>query len=195
MSEGSFQVGDLVSLHPSSSSYSIWKHVFPATVDKVDDGLVYIPLRNSPSYLVFISAELELAAHPHIVSEPRLKDTNPKAAFGKAKSPVGLFPPVALIHAAESFRAGAAEYGPANWRKDPVSASTYRDALERHFLAWCDGEDIDRKSGIPHLGHIIANAAILLDAESCGMLVDDRPPPGHAADLIAKYTKDIKDAS
>ena len=85
------------------------------------------------------------------------------------------------------FDEGARKYGAFNWRHGKVSASTYISALERHLLAWIDGEDIDPNSGKPHLAHMLASIAILVDAFEAGNLIDDRPPPGTAATILEKW--------
>lgn len=69
---------------------------------------------------------------------------------------------------------GADKYGVRNWRKDPIRASTYIAAIQRHLDAWAAGEDLDRDSGLPHLSHIRACCAVALDAGMHGTLVDDR---------------------
>jgi hypothetical protein len=69
---------------------------------------------------------------------------------------------------------GAEKYGPWNWRETGVCASTYVNAILRHLNAWRDGESLDPESGITHLAHIACSANILMDAEVCGKLQDDR---------------------
>ena len=110
---------------------------------------------------------------------------NPKDALGTAKVPLSLVPPVAIIHAAEAFRDGLEKHGgPYNWRENKVKASDCVDAAMRHILSWFDGEELAQDSGVHHLGNAIARLAIILDAYEVGALVDDRPPPGRAADLL-----------
>ncbi|QOC54155.1 dATP/dGTP diphosphohydrolase domain-containing protein [Caulobacter vibrioides] len=115
-------------------------------------------------------------------------DANPKTRFGMAKPPLALIPAPALVHMAEAFKDGATKYGPANWRKDPVSTSTYVNAAMRHILAWFDGEQVDPVSKVHHLGHAAGCLAILMDAQACGTLLDDRPPPAPTGDLIRELT-------
>lgn len=69
---------------------------------------------------------------------------------------------------------GADKYGARNWRKDEILASTYEGAMMRHLFAWINGEDLDPDSGEPHLSHLRACAAVVMDADSFGKLVDDR---------------------
>lgn len=102
---------------------------------------------------------------------------DPKGEAGDKKAPLGLLPPVAMEQAAWVHKLGADKYGPWNWRKTKVKASTYISAIMRHLsLGWVQGEDNDPESGKSHLAHIIAGCNILLDAQHHGCLEDDRPP-------------------
>lgn len=73
--------------------------------------------------------------------------------------------PVSLIRAVTAVREfGTAKYkDPDNWRK--VEAQRYRDALYRHWLAYLDGEETDKESGLPHLWHLACNTAFLIEME------------------------------
>lgn len=122
---------------------------------------------------------------------PMPRDTNPKTVYGKAKPSISLIPASALIHCADAFRDGAGKYGPANWRDDPVSVTTYIDAAYRHLMDWFDGEEVADDSQVLHLGHAMACIAILIDAKEQGTLVDDRPKPGKAAEIIKRLTRSI----
>ena len=74
--------------------------------------------------------------------------------------------PVSVIHAIAKVR----EYGckkyhdPDNWKL--VEPHRYRDAAYRHWLAYLDGEDSDKESGLPHLWHLATNIAFLIDMEN-----------------------------
>ncbi len=99
---------------------------------------------------------------------------DPKGESGSKKTPLQLLPPYALAQIALAHKEGAEKYGPWNWRETGVCATTYIGAIMRHLAAWQDGEDIDPDSGLSHLAKIGACCNILLDAEHCGKLVDDR---------------------
>ena len=120
-----------------------------------------------------------------------LPDDNPKTRFGVAKPSVTLIPGPALIHCALAFRDGATKYGPANWRVDPVTASTYTDAAFRHLLDYWDGEDRASDSGVLHLAHAMACLAILIDAQEQGTLKDDRPTKGSTPRVIEENTRPL----
>ena len=112
---------------------------------------------------------------------------NPKTGEGAKKVPLHLVPPSATHYLAEAFKDGAAKYGPYNWRASGVPASTYYAAAKRHLDAWWDGQDISEDAKVHHLAHAMACMAIVLDAESVGMLKDDRPANGAAAALQKNY--------
>lgn len=99
---------------------------------------------------------------------------DPKGEAGSKKAPMWLLPPVALEQTAWVSKFGAERYGPFNWRKTGVCATTYVSAIMRHLNAWRDGEDRDPESGISHIAHIATSCNILMDAEACGTLQDDR---------------------
>ena len=99
---------------------------------------------------------------------------DPKGEVGKTKCPLSLVPPVAMEQQAWVHLLGADKYGPWNWRVNQVCMTTYVSAILRHLNAFRDGETIDPESGRSHLAHIMASCAIMLDAEKCGTLVDDR---------------------
>jgi hypothetical protein len=104
------------------------------------------------------------------------KPTNPKDAMGSAKAPLGLVPDTIVVEVAMAYMEGALKYGRYNWRISGVRASIYNDALDRHRMKWWNGQDADPVTKVKHLANMIACCGILLDAELCGMLKDDRPP-------------------
>lgn len=119
---------------------------------------------------------------------PPYPDGNPKTAVGAMKLPLDLVPPVAVQHLAAAFKDGATKYGPFNWRDQQVSSSVYYAAALRHLFAWLDGQDNAEDSGVHHLAHVMACCAIVLDAQSVGMLNDNRPTAGKAADMQKEFT-------
>lgn len=115
-------------------------------------------------------------------------EPNPKDLIGLTKPPLRLVPPAAMICMSKVMALGADKYGPYNWREHPVRRTVYIEAAMRHLLQALDGEDVDPESGQTHEAHAAACMAIILDAEACGNLIDDRPLPGPAADLIRQFT-------
>lgn len=117
------------------------------------------------------------------------KAENPKDQAARGKVKLSRLPSAGLIHTALAIEDGAAKYGAFNWRETPIEALTYVDAIVRHLSKWTDGEDFEADSGIHHFGHAAATLMILMDAMECGTLTDNRPPPGKAADLLARYSR------
>ena len=99
---------------------------------------------------------------------------DPKGAAGALKAPLGLIPPYAMEQTAWVHHLGSRKYGEFNWRDTGVCASTYVNAIMRHLNAWRDGEDLDPESKISHLAHIACSCNIMMDADYCGKLQDDR---------------------
>ena len=101
-------------------------------------------------------------------------DGNPKTAFGIKKPPTWFIPPYAMYPWALAQLHGALKYGHLNWRKDPISASTYLNAAQRHLDLYKEREQCAGDSHVHHLAHVMACCAIVIDAEKYGTLIDDR---------------------
>lgn len=121
------------------------------------------------------------------IFQPNDTSENPNDRIGETKPPLHLIPPAAEILEAVVMRLGAKKYGPFNWRTANVRATIYISAAKRHMAQWLDGQDDDPESGVSHLAHARACLGILLDAQATGHLVDDRPEPGAAPQLIARH--------
>ena len=123
---------------------------------------------------------------------PSSGGVNPKDLVGNKKVSVTKLPAVGILHGAHAMMNGAAKYGPYNWRTRSVISSIYVDAIMRHLMAWFDqSEEVASDSGVHHLGHVIASASILLDAQATGNLVDDRPIKGKGADVLQRLNHTI----
>ena len=125
---------------------------------------------------------------PPIVRGDPFAGENPKDRISAGKPALHLIPPAAEIAEAVVMALGAKKYGPYNWRSASVRGTVYISAARRHLAQWMDGQDDDPESGVSHLAHARACLGILLDAIATGHLVDDRPPPGAASELIAAHT-------
>ena len=119
---------------------------------------------------------------------------NPKDAAAATRAPLHLLPSAGAIAGSLACRDGAKKYGPYNWRDKPISLMEYIGAMERHIARMKDGEDFDDKSGVSHLGHIIATASILVDADAVDTLIDDRPEvQGCATDMLNGIEETLKE--
>jgi hypothetical protein len=100
-----------------------------------------------------------------------------------------LVPPVAIIEIAQAFRDGAEKYNAYNWREKAVPTMTYLNAAMRHIYAYLDGEERSADADVLHLAHAAACLCILMDADSCGVLIDDRPNKGQASRVLDEETE------
>jgi len=112
------------------------------------------------------------------------KHENPKDTIGFSKLPLDLNPDSAIAYMSLAFAEGALKYGKFNWRVAGVRASIYIAAYRRHEQKFVNGEWADPKTRVPHLASMMACCAIMLDAHTCGKLIDDRPPRAPVNDLI-----------
>lgn len=62
-----------------------------------------------------------------------------------------------LIPLVRSLEFGARKYDPENWKKG-LNKKELLESIQRHLAAMFDGEEIDKESGISHIGHIQCNA-------------------------------------
>lgn len=79
-----------------------------------------------------------------------------------AKLRPSLLPVEATVEGAKAMEFGAAKYGAGQWRTANLTEEDFLNALERHLIAYKQGEANADDSGVSHLGHIIANCGILL---------------------------------
>jgi len=103
------------------------------------------------------------------------KPTNPKDTLGIKKAPLHCLPCDVLMELGLAMAEGAIKYGAHNYRDAGVRASVYYDALQRHIMAWWEGEDIDPDSGVSHLIKAMACLVVLRDSMNMENWVDDRP--------------------
>lgn len=70
---------------------------------------------------------------------------------------------------------GASKYGARNWENGMSYSQTF-DSMQRHAIAWFNGEDIDKESGLSHMAHASWNALVILAFTLRGRAdLDDRP--------------------
>lgn len=102
----------------------------------------------------------------HVYTTGAIKDNRSKAR-------VDLLPSAPLLAIAEVLSYGARKYKPHNFRHGLPWGDTYA-SMQRHLLAWNDGEDIDPESGLPHLAHAACQIIFLLEYAAKGTGTDDR---------------------
>ena len=117
------------------------------------------------------SAFVELAPEP---SQNKPVDANLKTLAAMGKPGISNVPVVAFFALGQAMTDGANKYGRFNWRETGSTVSVFVDAMARHLLGYYIGEDHAKDSRVHHLAHLMAGAAILLDAELHGVLNDDR---------------------
>lgn len=121
-----------------------------------------------------VAMAMEAIALRELLNPPPSGSSNPKDQIGIKKVPLHLLYPAALLIEAKALHNGAVRYTAFNWRSQSIAASIYVSAAERHLLALWDGENFAEDSQVEHIGHSRACAAILLDAQTIGNIVDDR---------------------
>ena len=91
---------------------------------------------------------------------------------GKVK--VELIPPRWILALAEVLTKGAEKYEERNWEKGMEWSKCY-SAAQRHLLAFWDGEDLDKETGLPHVAHAAWNCLALLTYSEEHQEDDNRP--------------------
>lgn len=186
-----YKVGDWVVV--SEDAAKLWasrvgKRGLVVDIYPAQDYSYRVQWADTSQWYSFNEEEIELA--PVFQGAPQIyPDNNPKTLVGAAKVPLHLVPPSAKFYLAQALKNGADKYGSYNWRDAAISVSTYKAAMERHMDAFWDGEDLAEDSGVHHVAHAMACAALILDALSIDKLVDDRPTAGASSRLQQEYVK------
>lgn len=95
-----------------------------------------------------------------------------------------LFPHEALYGGAAALTYGAAKYAEWNWAKG-MNRTRLAGALLRHLFLWLSRQTYDEDSGLPHLWHVMACAAMLTASEARDIGVDDRDPTAKPENIAA----------
>jgi hypothetical protein len=160
--------GDIVAYRIQPESERVTKTVTQEEmVDALADSIgkpLAIPVESTSERFMSMCAEIDAKA----------PDTNPKKQYGVQSVPLNMWSPLASAYGALGLYNGSLKYGKANFANTPVEASIYIAAAMRHLNAWAAGEEFDPADGVPNLGGVLANIAILLEARAAGMLIDDR---------------------
>lgn len=95
--------------------------------------------------------------------------------YDKDKPKLGLFPPKAFIEIGKAMTFGSRKYNSYNYKfGNGLDWDQYYNALLRHLMAWLDGEEFDKESGLRHTSHAGACLAMLIDAVESGIGRDTR---------------------
>ena len=78
------------------------------------------------------------------------------------KPSISLIPSSLLWEMAKVLDHGAEKYAPHNWRKG-IHLSRLISAAMRHIIAFNEGENMDKDSGLPHLAHAACEIAFALE--------------------------------
>lgn len=81
--------------------------------------------------------------------------------FDEGKVRMELVPYDAINVIARAFGYGATKYGDYNYLKGMLWLKLFGSTL-RHLFKWSVGEDIDKESGLPHLGHAACDILMLI---------------------------------
>lgn len=119
------------------------------------------------------------------------KPSNPKDAAATNRLDLSLFPSTARAYGALAMVEGDQKYGGYNYRKAGVMASIYYAAANRHMDKWYNGEDVDPKTGVPHLANALACIAVLIDGIEMDNWTDDRPPKLDVAGLLNRFEEKV----
>lgn len=99
---------------------------------------------------------------PHKIKPP-VKPTQEAGTKNDTEKPtLSLIPTSMLTEVGAVLTFGAEKYTAHNWRKG-IALSRLTSAALRHILAFNEGENIDKESGLSHLAHAICNLAFALE--------------------------------
>ena len=93
--------------------------------------------------------------------------------FDQEKPRLDLLASKALLEMSKLMTKGADKYGSQNWRQG-LEWSRVFAAVQRHLLAWNDGETDDPETGINHLAHAGCGIMFLLEYSKTHGELDDR---------------------
>lgn len=92
---------------------------------------------------------------------------------GVKPAQLGAVDPAALLRVAEVAGFGAGKYARYNFARGYEWSKSW-DALQRHLLAFWNGQETDDESGLPHLAHAGWHCLALLTFTERGLGTDDR---------------------
>lgn len=93
--------------------------------------------------------------------------------YNKGKAGVHQVPPDVVLDIAKVLDYGASKYSEFNWAKGNNLSVPYACAM-RHLLAFWNGEDNDKESGLSHLAHVMTNIMMMSFYKKNFTQFDDR---------------------
>ena len=107
--------------------------------------------------------------------EVRVRDPKTGGEKGQKSCQIGALDPRAVIEVGKVAGFGARKYARYNFAKGYAWSLSF-DAVQRHLLAWWDGEDRDPESGLSHLAHAAWHCLTLMTFAFRKRGTDDRFP-------------------
>jgi hypothetical protein len=126
----------------------------------------------------FMQIVEKAAAKPQ---EVRIKDEITGGEKGQKQAQLGAVDPAALLSVATVAGFGTEKYARYNFAKGYAWSLSF-DALQRHLLAFWNGENNDPESKLPHLAHAAWHCLALLTFSLRKRGTDDRFPQAAPAD-------------
>lgn len=105
--------------------------------------------------------------------EVRITDPITGGQKGAKLARLDLIPVLAQVEEAKVHGMGAVKYSPYNWRKGYEWGLSY-GAMQRHLVAFWNGEDRDTESNLYHLAHARWHTGVLLEFLHYNLGTDDR---------------------
>ena len=96
--------------------------------------------------------------------------------FNEGKPRWSLVPFLALVPMVRVLEYGSKKYSDHNWKRGLFKHEVL-ECLLRHVFALLEGEDNDKESGQPHIGHILCNAMFYAYFEVFGGWRAKEPEP------------------
>jgi len=113
-----------------------------------------------------------------IPREVRVVDAETGGEKGEKLAAMGAVDPMALWKVAEVAGFGEKKYARYNFAKGYKWSLSY-DAMQRHLMAFWNGENLDPESGLPHLAHAGWHCLALLTFSMRKLGTDNRFPQGN----------------
>lgn len=121
------------------------------------------------------SCRQRMCMYPKVPTEIRITDEKTGAQKGMKDCQIGAVDPQALMEVGNVAGFGNKKYERYNFAKGYKWSLSY-DAMQRHLMAFWNGEDRDLESGLPHLAHAAWHCLALLTFTLRNRGTDDRFP-------------------